>query len=115
MVIAFFYFKDKEQVLKDAKTTIEISANVYFHRGFNGIFKDIFGQLIDLLKQFVPWSMNQRKEICQMIFDSVFMQNAETSNICSFQNFCADLLKPTECFFYWSARKMTKCQTLRKF
>ena len=54
MVIAFFYFKDKEQVLKDAKTTIKISANVYFHRGFNGIFKDIFGQLIDLLKQFVP-------------------------------------------------------------
>ena len=52
MVIAFFYFKDKEQVLKDAKTTIKISANV--HRGFSGIFKDIFGQLIDLLKQFVP-------------------------------------------------------------
>ena len=93
-LLRFFYFEDKEQVLKDAKTTIKISANV--HRGFSGIFKDIFGQLIDLLKQFVPCSMDQSKEICQMIFDSVFMQNAETSNICSFQNFCADLLKPPE-------------------
>ena len=42
-----------------------------------------------------------------MIFDSLFMLNAETSNICSFQNFCADLLKPTyiltnvHCTYSW--------------
>ena len=47
----FFIFKDEEQVLKDAKTTIKISANFYFHIQFNGIFEDNFRQLIDLLKQ----------------------------------------------------------------
>ena len=50
-LLRFFIFKDEEQVLKDAKTTIKISANFYFHRQFNGIFEDIVRQLIDLLKQ----------------------------------------------------------------
>ena len=45
-LLRFFIFKDKEQVLKDAKTTIKISANFYFHRQFNGIFEDIFRRLI---------------------------------------------------------------------
>ena len=40
------FFKDEEQVLKDAKTTIKISAYFYFHRQFNGIFEDIFRRLI---------------------------------------------------------------------